>query len=581
MAPNKKYLSLEEAAIQLRIKTEELIRLREKGEIRGFADRGTWKFKADDIAEFRRRSQPDSDPDLPMIDDADENDEIGNQPTVVRRALGIDSDSDVRLVSAEDPSKKRLSGSSADIASIDLQKSDSDIRLVEPARAPKKGSDSDVTIVKPKPLGKADSDSDVRMIDAGLPDSDSDVKLVDSGVSLVDSDSDVRLARSDSDVRMAQSDSDVRLAPLMESDSDVKLIGGKSLESDSDSDVMLLPRSSRGGKSSGRKPLDSDSGKIDFDLGDTDNSASVLSDANDSAVTLSGDSGIRLAGDSGVALAGDSGIRLSEDSGVQLMQPADSGISLEGLDSGIRFADSGVKFGDDSGIKLASASSGSNLGKKPKKSGSSKNLKGKARDDIEATSPLLFSEGDEDDLDSTAPLLSPIDSGEVSASDLSEFDASDTSEMQMLGDSGQSVVIFEDDEEDAPPVGRKKNKKTVEDSIFEVDDADEEPLEELEVSDEDLSGNDFDDLAFDDGDDAGDESFSEGSSQFEITSLRKAPVKQEVEWSTGFCGLLFASLCVLIVGSLVSADLLRVVWAQTESSEIDPGISWLLAGFWG
>lgn len=574
MAPNKKYLSLEEAAVQLRIKTEELVRLREKGEIRGFADRGTWKFKADDVAEFRRRSQPDSDPDLPMIDDFDEDDEIGNQPTVVRRALGIDSDSDVRLVSAEDPSKKRLSGSSADIASIDLQKSDSDIRLVEPAQAPKKGSDSDVTIVKPKPLGKTDSDSDVRMISAALPDSDSDVKLVDSHVSLVDSDSDVRLAGSDSDVRMAQSDSDVRLAPLMESDSDVKLIGGKSLESDSDSDVMLLPRSSRGGKqSSGHRPLDSDSGKIDFDLSETDNNASVLSDASDSAVTL--------AGDSGIALAGDSGIRLSEDSGVQLMQPADSGISLEGLDSGIRFADSGIQFGDDSEIKLASASSGSNLGKKPTKGGSSKNLKGKAREDIEATSPLLFAEGDEDDLDSTAPLLSPMDSGEVSASDLSEFDASDTSEMQMLGDSGQSVVIFEDDEDDAPPVGRAKKNKTVEESIFEMDDADEEPLEELEVSDEDLSGNDFDDLAFDDGDEAGDESFSEGSSQFEITSMRKAPVKQEVEWSTGFCGLLFASMCVLLVGSLISADLLRVVWAQSESSEIDPGIAWLLAGFWG
>ena len=440
MAPNKKYLSLEEAAVQLRLKTDELIRLREKGEICGFADRGTWKFKADDVAEFLRRSQPDSDPDLPIMEESDEGDEVGNQPTVVRRAYGMASDSDVRLVSADEPTKKRLSGSSAELSSIEQQKSDSDIRLVESPRAPKKGSDSDVTIVKQKPVAKSDSDSDVKMIDSGLSDSDSDVQLVDSGVSLIDSDSDVRLAGSDSDVR---------LASLMESDSDVKLIGGKSLESDSDSDVMLLPRSHRSGGTVSRGPLESDSGKIDFELGDTDNNASVLSDGDDS--------GVSLAGDSGITLAGDSGIRLSEDSGVQLMQPADSGISLEGMDSGIRFADSGIQFGDDSEIKLASPSSGSHLGQKPKKSGSSKNLKHQAHDDIEATSPMLFA--DEDDLDSTSPLLDPMDSAEVSASDLNQFDVSDTSEMQMLGDSGQSVVIFR---------GRRSRRATGEEKREEI-----------------------------------------------------------------------------------------------------------------
>ena len=39
MAISKKYLSLEEAAALLKVKTEELIRLREKGDVRGFADR--------------------------------------------------------------------------------------------------------------------------------------------------------------------------------------------------------------------------------------------------------------------------------------------------------------------------------------------------------------------------------------------------------------------------------------------------------------------------------------------------------------------------------------------------------------
>ena len=39
----KKYLNLEEAAAELGMEKEELNRLREAGDIRGFADRGAWK----------------------------------------------------------------------------------------------------------------------------------------------------------------------------------------------------------------------------------------------------------------------------------------------------------------------------------------------------------------------------------------------------------------------------------------------------------------------------------------------------------------------------------------------------------
>ena len=38
----KKYLSIEEAAGQLGMTVEQLQRFREKGDIRGFADRGSW-----------------------------------------------------------------------------------------------------------------------------------------------------------------------------------------------------------------------------------------------------------------------------------------------------------------------------------------------------------------------------------------------------------------------------------------------------------------------------------------------------------------------------------------------------------
>ena len=106
-------------------------------------------------------------------------------------------------------------------------------------------------------------------------------------------------------------------------------------------------------------------------------------------------------------------------------------------------------------------------------------------------------------------------------------------------------------------------------------------LEELEVSDEDLSEDHyFGGLDFEDADAEIDDSFAEGSSQFEIPSVRKLPIGREVEWSAGVCGLLFASVCLLIIGSIVSADLLRTVWARAEDTQIDQGIAWLLAGFW-
>ncbi len=65
----KKYLSLEEAAQQLGMRNDELNKMREQGQIRGFADRGTWKFKVEDVEELGRTRQADSDPELPMFDE--------------------------------------------------------------------------------------------------------------------------------------------------------------------------------------------------------------------------------------------------------------------------------------------------------------------------------------------------------------------------------------------------------------------------------------------------------------------------------------------------------------------------------
>ncbi len=294
---SKKYYDLEETAALLGMPKAELNRLREQGKIRGFADRGTWKFRDEDVDKLKRSRQFDSDPDVPMLVDESsgemdasvlaDDDGLAEQPTIVTK--GRSSDSDVRLVD-----------------------SDSDVKLIG---------------------DEADSDSDVKLV--GQHDSDSDVKLIGDSGKLADGlDSTQPLmpqvsgSDSDSDVRLVDSDSDVRLSPSDSLDEDVSILAGE------DSQIAL-----------------------DFTTDDSE-SASVLSEESglalgDSSMLLSGDSGISLEGpgDSSMLLGGDDeGITLAPDpdSGISLDAKTDSDITLDtGSDSGISLEDV-----NDSGISL-------------------------------------------------------------------------------------------------------------------------------------------------------------------------------------------------------------------------------------
>lgn len=281
----KKYLSLEEAATTAGVSTDEIKRLREQGELRGFADRGNWKFREEDIEELVRRRQPDSSPDVPLY--AEDPDEAGSsviagdeasvddQPTVVR---GGASDSDVRLVL--DDSFTKSSDPDVDL----VGDSDSDVRLVSDSAAK-------------KPAAKNDSDSDVKL--AG---SDSDVQLLPED----------REGGSDSDVRLVKK-------PL------------SSVRNTSDSGVRVMPSEGSG---------------IHVDLDET-GEASVLESGE--LATTGEDSSFALTSESGISLESlaDSGISLEgTDSGIALQHLADSGISLaddEDDDSITLAAESGTR----------------------------------------------------------------------------------------------------------------------------------------------------------------------------------------------------------------------------------------------
>lgn len=297
----KKYLSLEEAAQQLGLSVEALNGYRESGDLRGFADRATWKFKVEDVENLGRMLQTDSAPEVPM--------------------LGGDDDSIFDLgeeLGSEDPTIIR-GGGADDI----LGTSDSDVRLVD------FGDES-----------SEDSGFDIPL----LTDSDSDVRLVDEGGLLADSDSDVKLVGSDSD-------SEVRLLPDEGTEGDMDLLDDQG---HSDSDIRLIDDSSAGAD-------EPDSG-ISLELADSGTGSGLKLDSPGSGIVQNApaDSGISLeSADSGISLEGaDSGITLeAADSGISL-ESASSGITLESFDSGISLSDDedSLMLAADSGIALESDS---------------------------------------------------------------------------------------------------------------------------------------------------------------------------------------------------------------------------------
>ena len=270
----KKYLSLEEASGMLGISEEALKKARENGDVRGFADRGNWKFRDEDVAEYGRSLSADSSAEVPLFGDSGsvlgDDDGIGEQPTEIRKGSGdsnvLSGDNDILITDADEGASDsgvrlmfddNLFGdddsdeappllADSDPSSIPLQLGDSDGEM---------GLEGDSSADIPLQLGD-DSDNNFALADddasddmvLSLDESDSDVKLatdLDDG-SLADSSEEVLLTgqESDSDVRLlgqtmpmmvdSASDSDVRLIKT-DSDSDVQLVG-----SDSDSDVRLL-----------------------------------------------------------------------------------------------------------------------------------------------------------------------------------------------------------------------------------------------------------------------------------------------------------------------------------------------------
>ncbi|MBW3541973.1 MAG: MSCRAMM family adhesin SdrC [Planctomycetes bacterium] len=518
----RKYLTLEEAAAAAGISTDELKQLRESGRIRGFADRGAWKFKPEDIEELGRSRQADSNPDVPILADDDDDELVSVGSSVVLAAADSSVGSSV-LAADED----ELGEQPTVVRSSVLD----DEPIVGGGT-----SDSDVRLILDDSLAESDSDPEIDL--GGLSDSDSDVRLVeDSRPSLVDSDSDVRLmpeveeaesaSDSDSDVKLVPSpapgsDSDVRLVSddlTQGSDSDVKL-----LHATSDSDVRLMP--SRSGVGAARAAAD-------------DEEIAALSD------------------DSGISLGAASDVALAAESGVSLESVGDSGIALDSMDSGIALSDDSITLGGDSGIALDAADSGIALD-----GGADSGIALDGDDDLHSTVPMLESLDSDDELSGTNLELPALEE------DDSEFELAMSDEVQPArgGAGDTSVILFDDDEEiddRAATVVKRGGDADLEE--FDEFGAGDDFDEDLEVA-EDVVGEDdeLDDLDVFDADDADfDEGFETGASHAEFVApagVGAVPVAVEHEWGAGtFAGLLACTVLMALVG-MMTFDLVRYMW---------------------
>ena len=254
----------------------------------------------------------------------------------------------------------------------------------------------------------------------------------------------------------------------------------------------------------------------------------------DSGITLQSlaDSGISLEkADSGISLAGpmDSGIALDADSGIAL-EKEDSGIALEG-ESGIRLADSGK------------------LGKKKDK---------KKKSEPDRTAPLKLDDEEEDSTQVEVPTLDDDEEGSYSLEG-------------GKGDDKTNVVLFAEDDDEAPAApargkkGRPDDSFALQESGVEFaeaedfsDDADLEVAEDVLTEEGDLDEIDVFEPAEEDFDSTAQSGESHSEIAPAITLRSAAPVETPWDGLT-FAGLIVSSVFLLLAGT-VMFDLVRTMW---------------------
>ncbi|MDA1052453.1 MAG: helix-turn-helix domain-containing protein [Planctomycetota bacterium] len=293
------FLELNEAAKRLGVSPDKLVEMRSNGDIRGFRDGASWKFKEDEIDRAREELADSSgglENELFSFDEAGSNLDLADDESI--------------LVSEEELGHSGEATSSTIIGkATEAAAPDSDLTLApEP-------SGSDLTLAGGSGIGGSGIDSELSLSepDDGGSAVGSDVTLVPGvgggGVSLVPD------PGSDKGMDLGASAGDSDIGDVLGNDSEL------SLESPGSGGTGNLELSAdTGGLGSGDLDMSLDS---ELALGDDDDMVLSGSGTGSDLSLSAGDSGINLSSPT------DSGLSLEVDSGIQLDTPTDSGLSLE------------------------------------------------------------------------------------------------------------------------------------------------------------------------------------------------------------------------------------------------------------
>jgi excisionase family DNA binding protein len=295
MADN--FHTLDEAAKLLNVTPEQLGEMRDNGEIRGFRDGSTWKFKTSEVQKLIDQSSAGSDSsDLGFEDEGD--DEVtmlGESPDLAAMLDSIDDDDDSEssaelgaaaslLVNDSSSSASVIGDSEADSQESDLQLADDSSASADDAHVL---DDSELLLQQEGGTGEIEinqQEDDFAFDSSELDDSSADMDLSDDDFAL--SDDDLVLSNSDSagnsDITLGSGDS------------------GINLGSPSDSGISLdeEPMELAGGSSSALGLPEEDSGlSLGDDLSDSEDFADLQKD--DEFLLSPSDEGFGDSSDSG------------------------------------------------------------------------------------------------------------------------------------------------------------------------------------------------------------------------------------------------------------------------------------------
>ena len=368
--------SLDEAAKILNVSPEQLGAMRENGEIRGFRDGSTWKFKVSEIEQMAGQSSDDESSELRFQDEDDDVTMLGEAPDLAAMLEVVDDDSessaDLGAAASLLVDDVRDNSGASVIANDSAASHESDLVLADESSASVDDAnvldDSELLLQEEGGTGEinvSEEESELDFDSNELDDSSSDLDLSDDDFAL--SDDDLVLSTSDSagnsDITLGSGDSGINLGSPADSgisldEEPLELAGGSS-------SALGLPEDSALSLGEGDDDvldLMVGSGEADDLLSDSDSEDFANLQKDDEFLLSPSDEGFTASSDSGSQVIALSDSQAFDEDAATMIgdpmfeeDPMDAGMLLTEDDAMQPVDDMGVGLGADVGDQTYAA----------------------------------------------------------------------------------------------------------------------------------------------------------------------------------------------------------------------------------